>query len=623
MFITSKLKTYAQLCLSLNSFFLGTRNQDITFKKNIPRRYHPKHTMKYPTITYTVSTMKIKSQVTKDKYPTAKHQSRKTAHQSNQKSKKTHPEGDYGQLKNILQMLSKWQQKPHKVIKNKTTKSVPNYSDLRKILEDMTPDIVKKIANKIIAEDANKTLLNAKKPLADVKSLEVNLASTTQTPNLDPGLKRLIKVKSTGYKNWSKNINYKNKAKKRHKRVRPHSSPDLALEADAKKLPSTSILISVDPFKGNNGKHGDSIGIKEFKVTKTNGSNSARKESTSYASLTVSNVRGVKSKSVPGLPSFIPIADKEKKHRVTNQNLSKPSYLLHEHNAIERLSTASKNFVMSDLHLQSNKRNFVHLVVTKSGVKRSKIPGTTNRASPKNTSEKNATRILHNDIQPKSHANSSVRDEKWTREKTKENVSHPNTSKHVAINASQQMSYTAEANETHPQPSNTSNDAAMNASQNVSCTTEVNKTQPNFSNTSKHVAINSKHLPYVVEAGKTKQKLSNHKHIKHKVKSSKRKIQQPLRTEPLTHQTEGKHRTETRKVLHVEANWNGHIRVKANWRDEIEPAFKTEKRPATRPATRKDKIKLPKKSHKSLGFSVKKVMGEKGKVSTTVVLEMN
>ena len=111
---------------------------------------------------------------------------------------------DYGKLTQILQTLSRWQQKApelHHSDGELSKKPLPHYQELRKVLKELTPEIVKDVATKIMAAELNKTRLRDMKPLKAVHSLEVNMAASRGEKRKYTGVKR---VKVHTYKNWSK-----------------------------------------------------------------------------------------------------------------------------------------------------------------------------------------------------------------------------------------------------------------------------------------------------------------------------------------------------------------------------------------------------------------------------------
>lgn len=343
IFVYSKL-----LCLHT-----GARAQKITFvKNNAPSIYtNQKHLNKpNPSRFNKPSTLdksyKKKATETKRKDKKASNDTaKKPLHPKQKDNDKSKPMTmqDYGKLRKILQTLSKWQQQPHGLhhssneVKHAPS---PSYKELRKILEDMTPQIVKKIANKIIAEDMNRTRLSDMKPLNAVHSLDVNLAVTKTKTDRETGFKR-EKVNSSRYKNWSKKIN-KTATKTRNK----HGN--VILQADAKTVNSSGS----SETKGSS-KHKVAPSMKHEGGNKT-----------------------------LNLPSLTPTANKERKQGLNNKKVT--TLLGHnEQNKSKHGASSLKNIAMSDV--QSSKRNFVHFVITDENGKKDVIPKTKNESSQNNS----------------------------------------------------------------------------------------------------------------------------------------------------------------------------------------------------------------------------------------------
>ena len=225
---------------------------------------------------------KKEAKAPKSKDKKVKDKGRKPTHLKPKGTDKSRPMTiqDYGKLRKMLQTLSRWQRQPHQFRHSSNElhqKQMPSYKELRKILEDMTPAIVKNIASKIIAEDMNRTRLSDMKPLKAVHSLEANLAAARTKNDRDTGFKR-VKVDSSKYKNWSDKINKTaTKAGKKYE--------DVNLEADAKTVNSSE--------KGN-----------------------GTEAPSRYATQTVLQVQTIDGSKIPKLPSFIPIADKKRKEGV-------------------------------------------------------------------------------------------------------------------------------------------------------------------------------------------------------------------------------------------------------------------------------------------------------------------
>ena len=169
----------------------GAKAQKITFVKNNPpsiytnQKYLNKPNLSHFNKPFTLNkSYKKKATKTKRKDKKANNDTAKKQPPPKQKDNdKSRPMTmqDYGKLRKILQTLSKWQQQPHGLRHSSNEVKhtpPPSYKELRKILEDMTPQIVKKIANKINAKDMNRTRLSDMEPLNAVHSLDVNLAAT-------------------------------------------------------------------------------------------------------------------------------------------------------------------------------------------------------------------------------------------------------------------------------------------------------------------------------------------------------------------------------------------------------------------------------------------------------------
>ena len=254
---------------------------------------------------------------------------------------------DYGKLRKILHTLARWQRQPNELSHGNSElkkKPMPSYKELRKILEDMTPEIVKKIANKIISGD--RTRLSDMKPLKAVHSLEVNLAASKATK--DAGFKR-VKVNNSNYKNWSKKgSNSTSKATSNHE--------DLILEADAKSVNSS-----------DNGAATKEKANEETPSKNDNSSNGSQVSST-HATQTVPKVQSKDGNSISKLPSLILVADKDGKHG----SKSKPHKIQNARKAFEE---PVKNESMSEF--QPNNSSFVHFVITESKTnKKTEIPRT-------------------------------------------------------------------------------------------------------------------------------------------------------------------------------------------------------------------------------------------------------
>ncbi|KAJ7393948.1 hypothetical protein OS493_003617 [Desmophyllum pertusum] len=254
-------------------------------------------------------------------------------HKDDQSKGRPLPIQDYAKLTKLLQTLSTWR-KPHKLRHiNKALQLKPtlSYKELRKVLEDMTPEIVKSIANKIIAHDMNRTKLGDMKPLDAVKSLQVHLASTKLASSYkDAGFKR-VQVNSSRYKNWSKKeSNSSPKVRNKHE--------DAVMEEDAKPVN----VVPVKAMQTNTSEQSavyerkdpnvlslvSGVGNQDVKDNSTNENNanqspsknntfsSETEESMRYATQPVPKVQTVDGNKLPGLPSFIPTADKTKETQI-------------------------------------------------------------------------------------------------------------------------------------------------------------------------------------------------------------------------------------------------------------------------------------------------------------------
>ncbi|KAK2573072.1 WSC domain-containing protein, partial [Acropora cervicornis] len=185
----------------------GPRTQKITFIKNDLLKVHTN--TKQDQNTKAFKPMKDSSQKTTVKVPNNKEKSdQKMVNQAKDENDKDKGKPitieDYGKLTQILQTLSRWQQKApelHHSDGELSKKPLPHYQELRKVLKELTPEIVKDVATKIMAAELNKTRLRDMKPLKAVHSLEVNMAASRGEKRKYTGVKR---VKVHTYKNWSK-----------------------------------------------------------------------------------------------------------------------------------------------------------------------------------------------------------------------------------------------------------------------------------------------------------------------------------------------------------------------------------------------------------------------------------
>ncbi|XP_022784044.1 uncharacterized protein LOC111324698 isoform X2 [Stylophora pistillata] len=551
------------------------RTQQITYTKNTPLSSYTENQSKHkprplvpmkPSPFHKLRLPKAKPKATKVKDKTLKIKPKKIT-QSKQKEDESKgkplPMQDYAKLTKMLQMLSRWQQpqplklKPvHNVAKVKPTLS---YQELRKVLEDMTPDIVKKIANQIIAHDRNKTRLSDMKPLSAEKSLEVHLASKL-AGNKDAGFKR-VHVKSPNFKNWSNKGNYRSSSKVRNKHE------DAVLEDDAqplqfdkngdaaKALPkntSKQILSKGKDPKvsssvsetGDKDVQGDLETNEDQLPVANNKIGSDTEESLRYSTQRISSVQTTDGNKTHRLPSFIPIADKRRKHKLKHK--TKQSSLLHSQ--LEE-STQNQPHDDSKSDVQSNKRTFVNFIITESHNKKKKPLKTKNDSLRKNA---NHRKIAHT-----AAANVSSNQEK-VHALEKDSVQNGTNQSEVHI-ATEEVSSTSDREPTQDIDEVFDvNDISKN---NTVETKNIEKTGAKLGDTTVEKVINSSHGTGV--------KQSNNTLLEQAIKIAKKKITHPLillKYPGIPH-----------KVLHVEAKWNGQFKVKANWKDESETVKKSSK----------------------------------------------
>lgn len=440
---------------------------------------------------------KVKAPKVKDK--AVKNKTKKPKQLKNEDKGRSITIQDYGKLQKILQSLSRWQQKPHKLrhsSEEPTKKPIPSYKDLRKILEDMTPAIVKKIAHKIIAGDLNRTRLGDMKPLRAVHSMEVNLAASKAAKDKDTGFKR-INVDSSKFKNWSK------KGSNRTQKVRK-TYENVILEADAQSYNRTS----------KNSAATNEKAVQESSL-KNNSFNNGSQVSSRPTTQRLSKVQPANGNKISKLPSFIPTADKGN----GDGSKRKPHHSQKTQDASKQPEGPLKDIAVSDV--QSNKRNFVHFVITESkDDKKTKIPKTKIKPLTKNKTQFNETEM------PGDVSHYQVNDTSNVSRGTKE------------INTSQE-------NQTNMRPV-VSNTESSGSSEDVD---EVFET-------------------YDIPVNNTIVRKDNKTTPKNVVKDSKKVTK--------TKGVGNKRRPQ--KVLHVEAKWNGQIHVKANWKDvddeEVKPKLK-------------------------------------------------
>lgn len=565
---------------------VDARTQQITFTKNTPlssyvdNKPKPKPRpliVKKPASFYKPRLQKVKPKVSKIKDKTIKMKPKKITqlkHNDDQSKGKPLPVQDYAKLTKMLQMLSKWQQ-PHKlkhVSKVAKVKPMLSYKELRKVLEDMTPDIVKKIANQIIAHDRNRTRLGDMKPLSAEKSLEVHLASKLANSK-DAGFKR-VKVSSSTYKNWSKKGNSSTAPKVRNKHE------DVVLEEDAKPVKLNKNGAAAKALQKNTSEQ---IGTGDKEVQdnlETTGNQSPSEnntlrgeteESLRYSTQRVSNVQTADGNKIPRLPSFIPTADKRRKYRLKH----KPKQSLHSLSQQDgsKQPQSHKDDLKSDV--QSNKRTFVNFIVTETDDKKRKLSKAKSDSLRKNThfnETENSVEANISNFQEKAKAleKTSVKSE------TKQNgTGQENQTAIEAVSSTSAVEPTEEVDEvfdTNVKSKNTTFEKEVKD-------TKKTDVKPSDS-TPVEKALN--------KTKKTGVKHSNNTLIQKAIKVAKKKITHPLillKYPGMPH-----------KILHVEAKWNGQIKVKANWKDEAETVPKTKKTSSVK----KNKVKPKKKTSKKM-----------------------
>lgn len=302
-------------------FPTGPRTQKITFIKNDLLNAHTN--TEQDQNTKALKPIKASSQKTTVKVPNNKEKSDqkmvKQATDTNNKDKgKPITIEDYGKLRQILQTLSRWQQKTPELRHSYgelSKKPLPSYQELRKVLKELTPEIVKDVATKIMAGQLNRTRLRDMKPLKAVHSLEVNMAASRGEKGKDTGFKR---VKVHTYKNWSKN---NRKGNNQH--------GDIILKAGVKVISSA--------------KNGPTIKRTPFKNA---GSADGRRVLSKNATQSPHKAQSVNNKKTP---SPLSIADKGK---YASKNASEKS------KASPKGTTMSKD--------RPKKLDFVHFIVSES-----------------------------------------------------------------------------------------------------------------------------------------------------------------------------------------------------------------------------------------------------------------
>ena len=454
---------------------------------------------------------KTKAKASKSKDNTVEAKPKKPAQPNHENKGRPMTMEDYGKLRKILHTLARWQRQPHKLIHSNSElkkKPMPSYKELRKILEDMTPEIVKKIANKIIAGD--RTRLSDMKPLKAVHGLEVNLAASKATKDNDAGFKR-VKVNDSNNKSWSK------KGSKSASKV-TNKQEDLILEADAK---------PVDPSD-------NSEATKEKTTEETPSTNDSSSEgnqvTSTHATPTVPKVQSKDDNKTPKLPSFTPVANKGGKLRSN----SKPGHSHKIQDASKQFEEPVKNVSMSEI--QSNKSNFVHFVITESKTnKKAEIPRS------KIKSLRNKTQLNEKE-KPGEDAH--------FQEKNRSNVN------------------SGTINNGTRQVSQTKFQRVISASKSVAGPTED---------------VEEVFETYVTPINNTSVADKDKKNAIKKVVKDSKKVTKTKKIE---------HKRRPQKFLHVEAKWNGQIKVKANWKDVDETEH--ELKPKKSSSVKKTKIKAKK-----------------------------
>ena len=564
------------MCLTFVYVFSSAdaRTQQITFTTNTPinsllieksgRKQRPVSLVQPSQSFHKVPLQKAKPKLSKGKDKLVKNKPKKTTqlkHKDDQRKGRPLPIQDYGKLTKILQTLSRWRQ-PHKSRdSNKDQKMKPalSYQELRKVLDDMTPEIVKKIADKIIAHDNNRTKLSDMKPLPAEKSLQVHLESSklASEKKHDLGLKR-VQVQSSNFKNWSKKGNSTApKVRNKHEdSVLEEDARPVTLNenGDATKAPKNNTAVqSVSTTKDPKVL---SLGPVNGKVlnqsTPQNNTFSAdTQESMRYATKAVFKVQTADGTKIPSLPSFIPIADKRKKHRLKSNPVSSEN----QQNGNRQLQPSHKESMTDEL---SNKRTFVHFIVKDSHDKKRKVYRKKNDSSWNKThSNLNATESTDDDIA--SHS----------QEKTK-----------TQANARKENQTAFEGIPFKLNPAIVTEDVDE-----VFGTTNIpsnNKPVENEINSSKNAAI----------------QIENKTLTEKEQKPTKKKIAHP---EKNTKKIVLKHPRIPHKVLHVEAKWNGQINVKANWKEVMEPESKPKKKSSVKNNNVNHKTKTTKKFKESSG----------------------
>ena len=553
------------MCLTFVYVFSSAdaRTQQITFTTNTPinsllieksgRKQRPVSLIKPSQSFHKVPLQKAKPKVSKSKAKLAKSKPKKTTqfkHKDDQSKGRPLPIQDYGKLTKILQTLSRWRQ-PHKSRdNNKDQKMKPalSYKELRKVLDDMTPEIVKKIADKIIAHDNNRTKLSDMKPLPAEKSLQVHLESSklASEKKYDLGFKR-VQVKSFNYKNWSKKGNSTApKVRNKHE--------DTVLEEDARPVTLNEIGDATKAPKNNTSEQSVSttkypkvLSLGPVNGKALNQSTPQNNNFMRYETKAVFKVQTADGIKIPSLPSFIPIADKRKKHRLKSNPVSSEN----QQNGNRQLQPSNKESMADEL---SNKRTFVHFMVKEKHDKHRKV----------NDSSWNKT---HSNLNKTESTDDDIVSQSQEKAKTQANTTKENQTAFEGIpfklNPAIVTEDVDEVFGTDNIPSN-------------------NKPVENEINSSKNAAI----------------QIDNKNLTEKEQKPTKKKIAHP---ETGTKAIVLKHPRIPHKVLHVEAKWNGQINVKANWKEVMEPESKPKKKSSVKNNNVNHKTKTTKKFKESSG----------------------
>lgn len=547
------------------------RNQQITFTKNTPnsllieksgRKQRPVNLIKPSQSFHKVPLQKAKPKVFKSKDKLVKSKPKKTTqlkHKDDQSKGRPLPIQDYGKLTKILQKLSRWRQPPKSRDNNKDQKMKPalSYQELRKVLDDMTPEIVKKIADKIIAHDNNRTKLSDMRPLTVEKSLQVHLESSklASEKNHDLGFKR-VQVKSSNYKNWSKKGNSTaTKIRNKHEGpvleedARPVNEIGQAMKAPKNNTSEQSVSTAKEPkvlsLGPVNGK-GLNQSTPQNKTFSTDSQESMR-----YATKAVFKVQTADGTKIPSLPSFIPIADKRKKHRLKSNAVSSEN----QQNGSRQPQPSYKESMSDEL---SNKRTFVHFIVKESSDKKRKSFKNKNDSSW-NKTESNLNETESTDDHIVFHFQEKAR--------TQTNASQEN-----------QTAFEGIPLKIHP----------------AIVTDNVDEVYGTNNIPSNNKPVESE----IISAKNAAVQIENKTLTEKEQKLTKKKIAHP---EKGTKTIVLKHPRIPNKVLHVEAKWNGQINVKANWKEVMEQESKPKKKSSVKNNNVDHKAKTTKKFKESSG----------------------